>query len=367
MAKAHAALAARWQSLPAIHDQIRFGQNPGDDERTRRLKAMSTIVVVAITLLSISMIPEPGRSPFLRWLDLVVISIELHALWYFWRKRSVEALFNALVPGYFAFMTFSMTLNGTAEGDHFALMIIPCAAVVVLGPKRSLKWVGISAVTLIALYVIDPYLPDIRWDLAITPDNPEGLIFQRPGKGIPARIEAEVTMEGTLLLYFMFRSAYIQLTRVREQVEREKAKVDRLMAAVYPPGVVERLKTEHDGMIAEHVPEASVLFADLEGFTRYSETRAPADLITFMDRLFGEFDRLADQHGVEKIKTMGDGYLVAAGLHEASANHAATLCALGADMIRAVDRISRDEGLSLGLRVGVHSGHLVAGVMGRKR
>lgn len=66
--------------FPPIRDIVRFGQEPGDDERTRSLKAMATIVVLATTVLSISMLPEPGRSPFLRLLDLVVISIELQAL-----------------------------------------------------------------------------------------------------------------------------------------------------------------------------------------------------------------------------------------------------------------------------------------------
>ncbi len=172
--------------------------------------------------------------------------------------------------------------------------------------------------------------------------------------------------------YFLERAArtVFHQTRViasqQAALEREKEKSDRLLLNVLPAPIASRLR-EDSAAVAEAFGEATVLFADLVGFTPLAE-RMPAErVVAMLDELFSRFDDLAEQHGVEKIKTIGDAYMAVAGVPTPCADHAERAVAMGLEMLHAVaERAARDE-LDLALRVGVHTGPVVAGVIGKKR
>jgi class 3 adenylate cyclase len=149
-------------------------------------------------------------------------------------------------------------------------------------------------------------------------------------------------------------------------LERERARSERLLLSILPPAIAERLKDE-PGTIAEGFAEASVLFADLAGFTAYSRTADPRRLVELLDAVFSEFDRLAAAAGVEKIKTIGDAYMAAAGLPVPRPDHAPAAAVLALGMQESFAAIAREHGLPLSLRVGIHSGPVVAGVIGRQK
>jgi adenylate cyclase len=130
--------------------------------------------------------------------------------------------------------------------------------------------------------------------------------------------------------------------------------------------VAERLKAEHR-LIAEHHDEVTVLFADVVDFTPLSARLSPAEVVGKLDRLFTDFDALVDKHGVEKIKTIGDAYMVAAGVPTARADHAQVLARLALEMRAAAAHHLRDDGTAIRLRVGINSGPVVAGVIGRRK
>lgn len=354
-------------SMPVIRNAVRFGQEPDDSDRERGLKAMATIVVLATLTISVSYFLVPGRSMFLHVFDAIMVGIELNALLWFWCSRSVQVFFKAHVPAYLCLMAIFVTWNGSKEGDIFTFMAVPCAAAVVFGPKGSLPWFWACFAFILTLVFIDPFLPNISLKSAVSLTNPEGSIFHSPWKKSVGPVEGIALTGVSTLIYFMFRSAHQQLTLAREKVELEKAKVDRLMATIYPPGIADQLKEKTTDVIANHVINASILFADLEGFTQFSARQPPEALVMFLDQLFCEFDRLADLHGVEKIKTMGDGYLAASGLHVQTPDQTQALCRFGADMIKAVENLALHHQQKLGLRVGLHTGPVVAGVIGRKR
>ncbi|PRY85076.1 adenylate/guanylate cyclase domain-containing protein [Donghicola tyrosinivorans] len=353
--------------VPPLYKVVTFGQDPSDDDRTRRLKTMAVIVAVVMTLFSASMLFVPERSLFLRRLDVLIVAAEVNGLFWYWRIRTAPSLFYLVVPPYFAFMAFSALINGTTEGDHFAIMLIPTAAVVILGPDRALGWLAAALATLFAVYSLDPYLPHWTFESVRSVGHPDGSLFHSAYKQHPTFLEMETTIYATILFFFITRSAYIQLTRMGEQIKAEKAKVDQLMDAVYPASVSERLKVTDGQIIADDIPEASVLYADLEGFSRFTKQNDPQDVVAFLDAMFGRFDMLAEHHGVEKIKTIGDGYLAASGVLAEDTSDAADLCALGLDMIHAVQVLSKVHGVSIGVRIGIHTGPVMAGVMGRKR
>ncbi len=147
---------------------------------------------------------------------------------------------------------------------------------------------------------------------------------------------------------------------------QERERSERLLLNVLPAAIAERLKHSPDS-IADHSSEVTVLFADIVGFTAPSEKKSPQDLVRLLDLIFSEFDVLAEKHGLEKIKTIGDAYMAAAGLPMPRANHAIAAMAMARDMLATVSRIAAETGETLALRIGLNSGPVVAGVIGRKK
>jgi adenylate cyclase len=122
-----------------------------------------------------------------------------------------------------------------------------------------------------------------------------------------------------------------------------------------------------DAVIADRFSEVTVLFADLVDFTRRSQDADPERVVQVLDELFSALDRLAERHGLEKIKTVGDAYMVAAGVPEGRPDHARAIAQLALDMVESVAPGGTVGDLGLELRVGINSGPVVAGVIGRKR
>ena len=117
-------------------------------------------------------------------------------------------------------------------------------------------------------------------------------------------------------------------------------------------------------VIADRVLEATILFCDLVGFTKISHELPAERVIDLLSRIFADFDRLASEHGVEKIKTIGDAYMVAAGIPEPQADHALRIARFALRMLEVVDAIAVVTDVKLEARVGVHTGPIVAGVIG---
>jgi class 3 adenylate cyclase len=162
-------------------------------------------------------------------------------------------------------------------------------------------------------------------------------------------------------------NAHELLARVRTHLtlDRLHRENERLLLNVLPASIAAKLK-QQPGIIAEGFDDVSVLFADLVGFTALSTRLEPAELIELLNRVFSSFDELADAHGVEKIKTIGDSYMAAGGLPEPRADHLAALAAMALDMHDRVRELNRDfDGITL--RIGLHCGRVIAGVIGTRK
>ncbi len=139
-----------------------------------------------------------------------------------------------------------------------------------------------------------------------------------------------------------------------------------LLLNVLPMAIAERLK-RGAGVIADSHPEVTVLFADIVDFTPFTDRTDPAQVVGVLDEIFSAFDALAQRHGLEKIKTIGDAYMVASGLPESREDHAQAMADMALEMQTEVDRIAGPLGLDLALRIGMHSGPVIAGVIGRHK
>ena len=155
---------------------------------------------------------------------------------------------------------------------------------------------------------------------------------------------------------------------LEQDLSREKARSDELLLNILPSKIAQRLKNKEQ-RIADQCPCATVLFADIAGFTALSRNLAPGDLVDLLNDLFSRFDQLAEEYGVEKIKTIGDGYMAVAGLSQTrTADEAATAVAdMALSMRGAFSEFRKERSLDLSLRIGLHSGPVVAGVIGVRK
>ena len=148
------------------------------------------------------------------------------------------------------------------------------------------------------------------------------------------------------------------------KADRARAEADKLLANILPEPVIYRLKETPEGRIADAVPDASVLFSDLVGFTALSQKLGAARTVEILDGLVTEFDRLATEHGVEKIKTIGDGYMAVAGVSRPQDDHCARLARLALALPKVVAALAKTHDVDLRIRIGIASGPVMAGVIG---
>ncbi len=151
-----------------------------------------------------------------------------------------------------------------------------------------------------------------------------------------------------------------------KELSEEKQTSERLLLNVLPAPIADRLKSG-EGLIVDRFDAVTVLFADIVGFTSLSSRIPPEQLVAMLNELFSEFDVLAEKHGLEKIKTIGDAYMVVAGIPQPIADHAVAIGHMALDMLDAIDRFATKHASDLTVRVGIHTGPVVAGVIGQKK
>ena len=177
---------------------------------------------------------------------------------------------------------------------------------------------------------------------------------------------------GALIAYRLesqARESFMQRRVIDEQVQAlaaEKARAEELLLNVLPESIAERLKSGQRP-IADGFAQVSVLFADIVGFTKMSERISPVELVDRLNRIFSSFDDLADKLKLEKIKTIGDAYMVAGGLHSHEYDHAQMIAEMSLGMQRRATEFSREFGDALSIRIGIHTGPVVAGVIGKRK
>ena len=172
---------------------------------------------------------------------------------------------------------------------------------------------------------------------------------------------------GTLLAV-LFVIAYFDLVtrRAESELEAERARSEKLLLNVLPAPIAKRLKGG-EITIADHFGGVSVLFADIVGFTPLSQRLSTTELVNLLNTVFSMFDRLAAENGLEKIKTIGDAYMVVSGVPEPRSDHAAVLGRMALAMRDALAALPEAQRGDLKIRIGLHSGPVVAGIIGEQK
>jgi class 3 adenylate cyclase len=254
--------------------------------------------------------------------------------------RNVELAMMLALP-----FLLQWTLGGFAAGSAVCLWALtaPLGAVFFIGARAAVPWFAAYLGLLVLSAVLEPVLP-------APADIPEAI-----------RIGFFVIDLGAVSLTVFVLVSYFVRAREAEH-ERSEA----LLLNILPAPVARRLKRT-PGVIADAYPEASVLFADIVGFTELTERLEPERLIALLDRVFTAWDGLAAVHGLEKIKTVGDAYMAVAGVPHERADHARAAVAMALEMPAALAACSDAVTGPLELRVGIDSGPVVAGVIGRTK
>lgn len=158
-----------------------------------------------------------------------------------------------------------------------------------------------------------------------------------------------------------------EIDRAETALAAEYERSESLLANILPAKIAQRLKDPHRDVIADRYDDASVLFADIAGFTQRASDTTPTELVRFLDGLYTDLDTLVDRHGLEKIKTSGDSYMIVSGVPEPRPDHLEALADLALDMVGAVAELTDPNGRRVPLRIGLAAGPVVAGVVGARK
>jgi adenylate cyclase len=234
---------------------------------------------------------------------------------------------------------------GRESGLHIQYIAAICVYFVVIGLERLRLIILLSAASLVLYLLAWAWFPEARLPIA-------------PAEQAAVFVTAAATTFTivAVVLAYAFRLA-----------GEAQAESDALLHNILPGPIVDRLKSAPQALIADEIAEGSILFADLKGFVALVRKLGPADSINLLSTIVNACDGLADQWGVEKIKTIGDAYMAASGLPEPAPDHAERMAGMALSLVDMIARLSREEGLELSLRIGIASGPVLAGVIGAKR
>jgi len=267
------------------------------------------------------------------------------------RFGNIIAAMTFVIVAY-ASLTFVGSQVGTDSGVQFYYLVSASLAVLVLGTEHlplASTVVGIGAALVVGMQFLVPT------DTGIQPRWALNAAF------VLAVVSACVMTFATV--WYAMR----EVTRAEAAMEVEYKRSEALLTNILPASVAQKLKDPAHGVIADRYDDASILFADIAGFTERASEIPPTELVRFLDRLYTTFDRLVDRHGLEKIKTTGDSYMVVSGVPTPRPDHAEAIAALALDMSDAVADLRDPRGNPVPLRMGIASGPVVAGVVGARR
>lgn len=184
-----------------------------------------------------------------------------------------------------------------------------------------------------------------------------------------------ITLEGNINCKFIegkpvfTRGIFRDITKRLEteaELRHQRDQTEKLLLNILPSPIADRLK-EQPGTIADNLAEVTVMFADIVGFTELSAQTSPTEMVELLNVIFSEFDQLAELHKLEKIKTIGDAYMVVGGLPNPQINHAQAIAEMALDMIDTIAGFCKETGTDLSIRIGMNTGPVVAGVIGIKK
>jgi guanylate cyclase len=332
----------------------RIGVDPEDDDDLRQKKAL--LLLLALLILPVSVVwgslylgfDEPvGVIPF------VYFAVSVSSLVIFARTRNFQLLLNIqLLDILLTTTTGMMLVGGFLPSGGVALwgILAPLGALIFLEVRQAIRWF----VAFLVVFVVTGVAGEILFANADVPPWFTSTMLALNIIGVAS------------VSFALLASFASQRNEALMALRGEQEKSELLLLNILPSSIAERLKAD-SRTIADHFDATSIVFADVVDFTPLSQRLTPAETVGVLDRLFSHFDALVERHGLEKIKTIGDAYMAAAGVPEPVSDHARKAALLALDMREVLVTSPVTDGPGLQLRIGINSGPVVAGVIGTKR
>jgi adenylate cyclase len=349
MARAEKGSAGRLHVPGWVARYAAMGALPSDSEELRVRKTVLTISATLMASLAFVWVATyawlglwlSAAIPFVYQLasaaSIAVFAVTHRYRWF----RSSQLVMSLLLP--FA-LQWSLGGFGNSSGVSLWAFTAPLGALLFVGARQAWPWFVAFAGLVVLSGVIDSTLA------ADAPD-------------VPGRV---IVIFFVLNVVAVAGTAFILLQYFVQAREREQARSERLLLNVLPEPVAARLKAE-EGIIADAYADVTVLFADIVGFTPLAEKLAAEEVVAMLDRVFATWDRLAISFGVEKIKTIGDAYMAASGIPLHRTDHVEAAADMALAMRAELDRVLTSDGPNLQVRIGIDTGPVVAGVIGRSK
>jgi adenylate cyclase len=295
-------------------------------------------------------------------IPLIFQGLSAATIYLYWKYRRLY-IFSIIQLGLILFTPFAMQWSignfVNASGVSLWGLMAPVGAVTVLGTRQSMPWFFAWLFMTVMAGTFDYMLAGTvrSFDLSTV------AVF------FVLNFSAISVMIYSLLWYFANEKHKLRILvdASHAELREEKERSDRLLLNILPPAIAERLK-RNEMNIAQGHADVTVMFADIVGFTRMTEELSPVETVKILNDVFSVFDELADKHGVEKIKTIGDAYMAAAGLDAgAQIHYASAVARMAVEMQEKMAEYRGRTGEKVELRIGIGTGPVVAGVIGKKK
>ena len=351
-----------WRRLPDWVDRLaQIGVVPSDSDEERVRKATLTLTSALITVLAVIWVATYGALGL--WLSALIPFVyqlaSVVSIAAFGRTKRYR-FFRASQLSMMLALPFLLqwSLGGFGRSSAVALwgFTAPLGALVFMELRRAFPWF----VAFVALVVVSGVI-DARLTEADVPSWIVIAFFVINVLGVSTTVY--------LVLQYFMRARERILAELEEEhvaLQAEQEKSERLLLNILPVPIAARLKESPD-VIADGFASVTVLFADIVEFTPLTDSLPPEEVVALLNRVFSAFDVLTQRHDLEKIKTIGDAYMVAAGLPIPKPDHAEAVAEMALDMREEADRCGREVGFPLAIRIGIDSGPVVAGVIGRRK
>jgi guanylate cyclase len=331
-----------------------IGADPGDDERARQSRSL--LVMISVSILPIAVLwgslylifgSPVGYVPF------VYVLVLLGAIGLFARTRNASLLLYVNLIDILLAPTLSMIpLGGFLPSAGVGLwgVLAPVGALVFRGPLAGLRWY----IAYLAVFITSGVVGQILGPVSTLPDWFTGTM-----------LGLNVVLAGSFVV-ILIATFLSQRDRAMDALAREQERSEGLLLNVLPREIAPRLKAG-ESPIADAYENATVLYADIVGSTMLAEHLDAKQLVALLNRIFSRFDLLAEQHGVEKIRTIGDNYMCVAGVPDRRADHARAMARMALAMRAYIDELRAAGDERIDFRIGMNSGPCVGGVIGLRK
>lgn len=334
--------------------QIGAESTDTDDRRLRKMVGILSVMIGGIPLImGYGLLFLCLHEVIAGWVMICGAALMLLGVLRFARTRDFEFynIYWLLITNLSAFIG-SVCLGGFQRDGFFTFwgIVVPLIAAITNKLTYAIGWFVLYALEIIAMLVAEPLL------------RQSNLIHAKTISVLSAiNLICFAGYVVTMTLYFVRKQDFLMM-----EVQKEKARSEDLLLNILPKEIADRLKTGERN-IADRHSDVSIMFADIVGFTPLSATMEPFQLVALLNEVFSYFDSLVVEYGLEKIKTIGDCYMVASGAPRPRADHAQALVRMALQIQTQLQERRFGQGVKLSFRIGINSGPVVAGVIGHRK